>query len=478
MEVPLGSKAGGMPEKGMVLEKSRAARRSVVAGFALALLKLIAGLTTGSLGLVAEAIHSGLDCVAAVVTWFAVRTSWRPPDAEHHYGHGKIENLAALGETILLAMTSVWIIYEAINRLLGAGPEVEPGVWAFIVIGIAIVVDVVRARDLSRVARKSGSQALEADALHFSTDVASSTVVLIGLACVLAARRFNVPWLEAADSIAAILVAIIVLVLGWRLGRRSVDVLLDRAPAGSRAAILAALSGMEEMAGQPGVNVRQAGDRIFADVELFLKPGIPVVVGERIAERAREETKALLGEKSSVLVQLRALRETAASLRDRLATAVSMEGLHAHNITIRSDRGSYHADFHLELAGELSLDAGHEIADRVEETIIREVPELKRVDIHLDIHDEEPDRAVPVDEDSRVWLEGRIHEIVRETGAPCTVHDILLVRTEAGLYLSCHCTLPGNTSLREAHSVADDLEHALYSALPGLDRVAVHAEPR
>jgi divalent metal cation (Fe/Co/Zn/Cd) transporter len=302
-------------------------------------------------------------------------------------------------------------------------------------------------------------------------------VVILGLLGVVAAKKLAVPWLAGADSVAAILVAGIVLVLGWKLGKRAVDVLLDRAPAGARAAVLAALSKIGGMDHRPWIRIRQAGDRVFADVELFLEPGLPIAEGERIADHARRMARDVLGEGSSVLVQLRASTADTASVRERVATAASMEGVHAHNITVRSGEGGLHADLHLEIAGGMSLSEGHGVADRVESTVLREVPELRRVDIHLDVHDEEPDRTVALEEGARTGLERRIRAVAAGAVPECKVHDLLLVRTDAGLYLSCHCTLPGGTSMRETHEKVDRLEKALYRDLPELDRVSVHAEP-
>jgi cation diffusion facilitator family transporter len=462
----------------MVLEKRRAAAGSVLAGAFLTVIKLAAGLATSSLGLLAEAAHSALDTGAAILTWFAVRASWRPPDAEHHYGHGKIESLTALAETLLLVITSLWIIREAVGRMLGGGPEVEPSAWAFIVIGVSILVDIHRSRDLTRVARKSHSQALEADALHFSTDIASSSVVILGLLGVLAARRFDAPWLAAADSVAAIVVAVIVLVLSWNLGKRAVDMLLDRAPEGAHERIVGVLSALDGLEGEPRVRVRQAGDRAFADVELELKPGLPIAEGERVAEAARRRARDVLGPGASVLVELRSRSDEETSVRDRVATAVAMEAVHGHNITVRDSGDGCHADLHLELPEGMSLDEAHEVADRVEDTVLREVPEVRRVDIHLELHHATPLEAAVLDDESRARIENRIHDVARDVAGEGAVHDLLLIGTEAGLYLSCHCYLPGGTSLREAHELTDRLERALRESLPELHRVSVHAEPR
>ncbi len=210
----------------MVNEKSRVAGISVFAAIFLTGFKFVIAILTGSLGLLSEALHSGLDLVAAVITYFSVRISDKPPDKEHNYGHGKIENFSALVETILLFVTCLWIIYEALNRLITGETEIEVNVWSYIVMITSIIIDVTRSRALYKVAKKYNSQALEADALHFSTDIWSSSVVVLGLVC----ANFG---LYFADPVAALMVAMIVFFISYRLGKRSVDVLLDKAPGDS-----------------------------------------------------------------------------------------------------------------------------------------------------------------------------------------------------------------------------------------------------
>jgi len=463
--------------KRLAREKQRAAGASVAAGALLTVLKLAAGLATGSIGLLAEAAHSALDLGAAAITWVAVRSSARPPDAEHQYGHGKSENLAALAETVLLIVTSVWILHEATRRILGEGPEVEPTVWAFLVMAVSIAVDARRSRDLERVARRSRSQALAADALHFSTDIASSGVVILGLTGVAISRRLDAPWLAMADPVAAIVVAAVVLTLSWRLGRRAIDVLLDRAPSDLRERIERAVEEIRGVRDRPRVRVREAGPEVFADVELKLEPGIALVEGQRIAARARDRIRRITGPDSSVLIQLSADEAGAASLRDRIAVAVSMEGRQAHNISVRSDGEDVWADLHVELPGRLSLAEAHAIADRIESRILGEVAGLQRVDIHVEEHCEDPEPAQVVDGGGRDGLEARIREIADRVAGPGAVHDLLIHRTPRGIHLSCHCFLPAAMSLSEAHALTDRIEAALLREVPGLERVAVHAEP-
>jgi cation diffusion facilitator family transporter len=214
-------------------EKNLVALSSVVAAVFLTAFKTIVGLATGSLGILAEAAHSGLDLIAALITLFAVRLSDRPADQSHLYGHGKVENLSALVETLLLLVTCIWIIYEAINRLFFQAVHVEPNFWAFLIMGMSIAIDFTRSRALYRVAKKYASQALEADALHFSTDIWSSSVVIVGLALVLLGDLTGqTAVLSRADAFSALIVALIVIYVSAKLGRRTVDALLDRAPEG------------------------------------------------------------------------------------------------------------------------------------------------------------------------------------------------------------------------------------------------------
>ncbi|MBF0388241.1 MAG: cation transporter [Candidatus Omnitrophica bacterium] len=252
-------------------EKKSAAKSSVLAAFALVAMKAVVGFSTGSLGILAEAAHSGLDLVAAAVTFFAVKESSKPADREHRYGHGKVENLSALFETLLLLLTCVWIVYESIHRLASGKVDVEVTFWSFAVMGISIVVDISRSRMLYRVAKKHNSQALEADALHFSTDIWSSAVVIGGLLCVALSNYIpNAGFLHYADAIAALLVAVIVVHVSVQLGMRTVAALLDAAPAGLYAKVLAAASTVPGVINCHRVRIRSSGAHVFIDMHVLM----------------------------------------------------------------------------------------------------------------------------------------------------------------------------------------------------------------
>jgi cation diffusion facilitator family transporter len=271
----------------VVKEKKRVALISVFAAIFLTGFKLIIGFLTGSMGILAEGLHSGLDLVAAVITYFSVRISDKPADEHHHYGHGKIENFSAFIETILLLITCGWIIYEAVGRLVSGQTHIEVTVWSYIVIISSIIIDVGRSRALYRVAKKYNSQALEADALHFSTDIWSSAVVLFGLICANFGFFF-------ADSVAALMVALIVLYVSYRLGKRAMDVLLDKAPPGTIKIVQQALATFPEVRHYHGLKVRTAGADTFIKLNIHLDPDLSLLQVHEICDKIEKELSAII----------------------------------------------------------------------------------------------------------------------------------------------------------------------------------------
>ena len=278
----------------MRAEKRAVALNSVYAAIGITVLKSLVGISTGSLGILSEAAHSGLDLVAAVITLMSVRVSDKPADAEHQYGHGKVENFSAFIETGLLLLTCAWIVYEAVKRLFYHHVHIEPSVAAFAVMFISIAVDTWRSRRLKRIADKWDSQALQADALHFSTDVWSSSVVILGLSLVLAGDYWNIPWLQNADPIAALVVACVVVYVSWRLARQTIDALLDAAPAGVRARIMDEVSRVEGVLEVDRARIRRAGNRYFADLEIGMHRNVTFLKAEQLGQRVTEAVHRVL----------------------------------------------------------------------------------------------------------------------------------------------------------------------------------------
>ena len=277
-------------------EKTSAALSSVIAAVGLTTFKIIVGVATNSLGILAEAAHSGLDLMAAVMTFFAVRVADKPADKQHPYGHGKVENVSALFETLLLLATSGWIIYEAARRLTTPETHVEVSIWSFIVMGTSIVIDMTRSRILYAAAKKHNSQALEADALHFSTDIWSSSVVILGLGLVTVARWVSsLSFLEKGDAVAALVVAAIVIFVSGELGIRSIQALLDAAPKnGERDRIIQEVSKMEDIANVHAVRIRSSGAGWFVDMHVTMNGRMSLNKSHALTEHIEEKVQAIL----------------------------------------------------------------------------------------------------------------------------------------------------------------------------------------
>ena len=282
-------------KEGASKEKGWAAVSSAIAAFCLTGFKIIIGLMTGSLGILAEAMHSGLDLIAAMVTVFAVNKSGKPADREHHYGHGKVESISAFFEMVLLLMTCFWIISTAIHRILSGKLEIEVTIWSFIVMVVSIIIDMSRSRMLYRTAKKYNSQALEADAIHFSTDVWSSMVVILGLFCVkLSEWLKGYEFLHYADALAAIIVGLIVIQISVKMGIRTVNALLDTAPAGLNRKIIATVEALPNIADCHNVRVRSLGDQCFIDLHIHVEGDLPLTKVHSLTEEIEAAIKSFV----------------------------------------------------------------------------------------------------------------------------------------------------------------------------------------
>jgi len=322
-------------------EKQSVALNSVYAAVAITGLKVVVGITTGSLGILSEAAHSGLDLVAAAITFFSIRVSDRPADATHQYGHGKVENVSAFIETALLLATCAWIVYEATKRLFFHSVAIEPSVWAFLILGISIVVDVWRSRRLRRIAEKYDSQALLADALHFRTDIWSSAVVVLGLLLVLAGRRYQISWLAKADPIAALIVACIVVYVSWRLARQTIDALLDGAPAGVRTKIIGAIARVDGVLSVERVRIRRGGSKHFADVSVALSRNVTFQRSEQVVNEVAGTIRDLLPDCDAV-VNATPRASHSESLFDRIRAVATRNNLNVHDISVQDISGALH----------------------------------------------------------------------------------------------------------------------------------------
>jgi len=476
------------PRESAGVEKIRAARASVWSAVFLTIIKGIVGFATGSLGILAEALHSLLDFGAASMTLFSVSYSERPADSSHHYGHGKIENLSALGEAGLLLVTCLWILWEAIERLLGkTGIHVEASIWGFLVMGTSIGVDWYRSRRLMRAARLYRSQALEADALHFSSDILSSMVVIVGLAGV----RFGFP---KADPIAALFVSFWVAGITMRLAWRSVRDLMDTAPHRAREAVKDAVEAVEGVEHVAEVRVRQAGPKTFADLRVRMDRRLSLEQAHRLADEAEEAVHKVLPE-ADVVVHTEpiststSLATAGGPIRDAFESVATEMNVRFHHMRLFEGPEGTTALVDLEFPGSLSLETARERADSLEKAVLARVPVLHDVIAHIDVDYSDKDRVagtteVPGGVPSAKLVEGIVMKVPDVTGC----HDILFTEYHGesgggdggeagGLVLSIHISVTPNLSVADSHSISLKVEDALYRRFRTLRKVHIHQEP-
>ena len=403
-----------------------AALSSVLAAIFLTSMKIVVGVLTGSLGILAEAAHSGLDLVAAGVTFFAVRVSSRPADRGHTYGHGKVENLSALFETLLLLVTCAWIIYEAIIRLFFRPMPVEANIWAFLVMAISIVVDFTRSRLLYKVAKKYDSQALEADALHFSTDIWSSLVVIGGLFLVAVADRFNIPWLMKADAVAAMLVAGIVVYVSLQLGRRAVGELLDEVPVTLPAELAHAVD-LLEVEEVRSIRVRHSGPDYFVDLTLAVNRTLGSEQSHEIAIKAEKAIQARLPG-ATVTIHLDPIQSKDEKLTELLNVLAAQYGLGIHHIRRHKVKDQAILTLHLDVDAAMPLVEAHERASRFEAAIHNALPDIQQIWTHL----EPISRQFAASSETAIYQDEEVEKLIRclpeWEGVSCGVEDILLLR--------------------------------------------------
>ena len=450
--------------------KEQVALTSIVASAGLTIAKGLVGFATGSLAILSEAGHSAIDLGATVMTYVAVRVSGKPADEEHHYGHGKVEAVSALAETALLFLLSGVVIWEATKRLIEhEGHIVEATVWAFAVIIVSIVVDYFRARALTRVAKETQSHALEADALHFSSDLWASLAVLIGLAGVYA----GLPW---ADSVAALVVAVLVCVAGWRLGRRTIDMLIDVAPPGAANTIREVAGDVPGVVAVEAVRARAVGETTFIDLTVAVSRTLPL---DRVTAIKAAVGKALrdriAGAEPIVTTNPVALDNE--TVLDRVMVIARNRALAVHHVTVHELRDRLAVSLDLEVDGKMSLAAAHVQADGLEDAIASELGPGVEVETHIEPlqPQEAHGREAPPERVQAVSI--ALAELAAEGRMLRDVHDVRVRETDDGEIVNFHCQVDPDLSVQAVHEKVDALERALRERAPSIKRVIGHAEP-
>ena len=450
-------------------EKQRVAFVSLLASLGLAISKLAAGLITGSLGILSEAIHSIIDFGATVVTLFAIRWGDQPPDAEHHYGHAKAESVAALVETGLLFLTTAWIIWEAMERLAPGETHVEVTWWAVAIIAISVVVDLNRSRALRRVAKKTSSEALEADALHFSSDMWSSVVVLFGLAAV----WYGFP---AADPVAALVVSFFVALAGWRLGKRTLNTLLDTAPEGATERVRDIVSNIDGILTLRRLRIRPAGAILFVNAVVEVARTMPVddmvALKDTVQARIRDAFPT-----ADVTVAANPVALDNETVLQKVMLIAARRNLPIHHVTVQQIKGKLAVSFDLEVEGAMPLVKAHETATKLENAIRRELGGDVEVESHIEPQPEHPlegNEAAPQDVKD---ITKALMMLASKQKQVSDLHNIRIRQTDQGMFVHYHCIFAGDDTIDDVHACVDHIENGLQEKFPHIRRVIAHAEP-
>ena len=449
--------------------KQRVAAISIAASASMATVKFVVGIAIGSIALISEALHSSVDLIATVITWIVVQISDKPADAEHHYGHGKLESLSALGVIALLYILAGGIVVEAYSRLRdGAAPPTLTAL-PFVVLVIDIAVNFWRARALHRTAMDTKSQALEADALHFASDVLGSFAVIIGLGL----SAFGYVW---GDSGAAIAVAVLIALLGLKLGRRTIETLLDQAPEGASEKAERAIRAIPGVVDVERLRVRMVGARHFVDATVQVPRTYPIDRIDAIKQKAQAAVGEALDDADLTFTAIPVARDNE-SVRERIMVIARNSGLAIHHVTVHDLGGKLTVSIDLEVDGEMPLNKAHDIAHTLEHAIRDEFG----ADVEVDTHIEPLEPELPHGEDAdsaRVdVIQQTLTKLAARSGAIGDVHNVRVRNTATGEIVNFHCRATPSMSVIDVHDKVDEIERGLRRAFPSVKRVISHAEP-
>jgi cation diffusion facilitator family transporter len=452
-------------------EKQRAARLSIIASGLLTVLKLIAGLLSGSLALLSEAAHGLIDFASTIMTWFAIKHSEKPADDNHHYGHGKIEAVAALIETGLLIALAIFVTYEALKRLAyNITTTLDATGIAIAVTVFAIAVDFVRWRHLKRIAALTKSDALSSNALHFSSDMLGSIAVLGGLLAV----EFG--YLKG-DSIATLIVSVVIAIAGWRLGKQTINTLVDVAPSGAETKIRAALNDVRGIAEVQSIRVRSVGATLYTDVKVLVPRSFSLERVSDIKIKAQAAIcDALPNTQSTITTEPFAYSDE--TILERVLLIAAKRRVPVHHVTVQELVGRLSISLDVEVDGRMSLSAAHQIASKLETAIRDEFGSETEVETHIEpleaqgIHGEDAPRHIQ-DE-----ISGIIRHIESQVNGIGDVHSIRVRETPRGLVVSLHVKADAAQSVETVHAAVDELERRVRKACPKVVRIVSHAEPR
>jgi cation diffusion facilitator family transporter len=456
-------------------EKRRVALHSMLAAAAMTVLKLAAGLVSGSLGVLSDAAHSGLDLVGVTLTYFSVNVSDKPADEDHTYGHGKIENLSAFLETGLMAVSCAWIIWEAMHRILVRIVALHHSIWPVLVLVASIGVDYWRSKRLRAVAKRTGSPALATDAFHFASDIWSTVAVLCGLGASWVGTQFGVGWLRYADPFAAVVVSLMILRMTLRIGRETVSVLMDEVPIETRRRLVHEVEQVEGVLEVEQARVRRSGSGYFADLTLALPRRFTFEHTGELVREATEAAQRALPE-ADVVIHTVPREARTESVFDRVRAVAARNNVSVHELSVQSHHGRLRVEQHVELDETMPLKAAHEFVCALEAEILREAPEIDAVLTHIESEPatiEQPEEMV--EEDRKI--ESALRATTKQFKDIIDVHEIMVGRAGEHISVSCHCTLPDDLPMQRVHLAITELEDRFKLECPEVYRVTIHPEP-
>ena len=455
-------------------EKRVAALASVGSAIVLVSLKVFLAVITGSLGVLSEALHSSLDLVAAVITYLSVRVADMPPDADHLYGHGKVESFSAFVETSLLLLTAIYIIWEAFQRLIFHAAHIRPSLRAIIILAICMGIDFVRARGLTRVSRKYPSEALEADALHFSTDVWSTFVVILGITGALVGAKYGIPWLGTLDALAALGVAGLIIWIASRLGKKTIDALLDVAPSGLQQQIAVAVANTEGVLRSERVRVRRSGQNYFVDVTISVPRTASLEQAHAASDAVERSVESVVPADVVVHVEPRARSDE--DLFEKIRAVAQRRGHAVHELSAHQFEGRLFIELHLEVNEGSSLKEAHRSATELEEDIRAATDPRALINIHIEplgariAGAEEMKGLSRSVQDFLNSLQSEYHELI-------DCHEVHVRSVDHKILVSCHCAMDGSLPITEVHDITAALEDRVKERFPQIFRLTIHPEP-
>ncbi len=465
--------ASNMPD--FSAEKRRVALHSMGAAAAMTVLKLAAGLLSGSLGVLSDAAHSGLDLAGAALTYFSVHVSDKPADEDHTYGHGKVENISSFVEAGLMAISCAWIIWEALSRMINHTVELHHSFWPVLVLLSSIAVDYWRSGQLRTVARRTGSPALATDAFHFASDIWSTLAVLVGLGASWVGTRNGIDWLRYADPFAAIVVSLMILRLTFHLSRETVGALTDQIPAETRNRLVTEVEGVEGVLAVEQARVRRSGAAYFADLTLALPRRSTFEHTDELVRAATEAVQRALPQ-ADVVIHTVPRGNHAESIFDRVRAVAARNNVSVHELSVQSHHGRLRVEQHVELDENMPLLEAHNFVSAMEAEILRDAPEIDSVLTHIESEPatiEQPQEIVV--DDRRIEL--ALRAAAAQSPEIIDVHELTVLRARDHIDVSCHCTLPDQLSMLRVHEVITGLEDRFKMECPEVSRVTIHPEP-